>query len=654
MHGAPDAVAHDALFQAWQRVRDLGTSFWLALPRAATTCDAPSSLQAGDFIDGAFPYADIALETTRALACGTRGTTPIALALLAAFMLQRVEHGAAALKLGEAALELAAREGGPQCCRVRAVHAGLILPYSDDMARMATSLLDLARGADTVPPALGAHAAGTAFVAGTPLPELTRQLETLQRHGAGDAAAVPMSGLAMRLAVLHGLLSRQPGRMTPATVSQAPGGPGRGGQAGDWLAHVQACWYFHDGAGAREALERAEARVTPLTPVMDRLLLALFGVLVLAGRRDNAMLDRARRHCDALRVWADRHPASGRAMLDLAAAAYNFGADSPLVALCGFEAAAAGAASQRQHWIAALAWEQAARLAQENGLASAVPHYRRQALASYRAWGAFGRVDALRASWDASLAAATEQPIDADGRAHRIGAVGALGLSIAHEVNQPLAAITLNAAAARQWLNRASPDIERAQDALALIASAARDAGDMVRSIRRLATKEEHETHDVDVDQSITEVLRLLRQHLRRHGVEVECALDLGACPIRANRVQLQQVVMNLVMNAIEALAHLPQTPRRIRVASHRVADRIEVSVADNGPGILDADRERLFTRLFSTKPDNSGMGLSISRSIIRAHGGDIRFEPCIPHGACFVFYLPIEGSPTATSSPST
>jgi C4-dicarboxylate-specific signal transduction histidine kinase len=313
-----------------------------------------------------------------------------------------------------------------------------------------------------------------------------------------------------------------------------------------------------------------------------------------------------------------------------------------MAALRGVEKAAAIAVCHGQHWIAAMAWEQAVHLAQECGFTSAVQHYRQQTLTSYQNWGAFGRVDMLRREWnEAEVRLAGVQNAENE-RAVRVGAVGEPRLAIAHEVNQPLAAITLHAAAARKWLRRPQPDIERALSSLSLISAAGRYAGDIVRSVQRLASRQENELHDVTVDQTIGDALQLLHQPLRRHGIEVELALGLGACTIRASRVQLQQVVMNLLMNAIEALATGGAGQRRIRLESRRDTDHVEVLVSDNGPGILDADRDRVFTSMFSTKPKNTGMGLSISLSIIRAHGGQLVFNPCHPHGACFRFRLPM------------
>jgi C4-dicarboxylate-specific signal transduction histidine kinase len=233
-------------------------------------------------------------------------------------------------------------------------------------------------------------------------------------------------------------------------------------------------------------------------------------------------------------------------------------------------------------------------------------------------------------------------------RALQAGRVGELGLSIAHEVNQPLAAISLHAAAARKWLHRSEPDIERALSSLSLISAAGQHAGDIVRSVQCLASRKAHEMGSVPMDQTIIDTLRLLRRSLRRHGIEVELALGLGDCAIHASRVQLQQVLTNLLVNATEALAGsgADSPARRIRIQSRRCGEHeIEVAVSDNGPGIPPEHAGRVFGSLFSTKPNSTGMGLSISLAIVRAHRGHIDYEPCRPHGACFRFRLPVQCS---------
>lgn len=219
-----------------------------------------------------------------------------------------------------------------------------------------------------------------------------------------------------------------------------------------------------------------------------------------------------------------------------------------------------------------------------------------------------------------------------------------IDLSIAHEMNQPLAAIALHSAAARKWLCRAEPDVERALASLALISEAGCHAGEIVRVIKRHATRAENEVECVNVDQTIRAALRLLQGTLCKHRVETELALNLRGTTIQANRVQLQQVVTNLVVNAIQAFSDVQRSAeaRSIRVGSCIVTDQVEITVKDNGPGIEPRYRDRIFRSLFSTKAGNSGVGLPISLDIVRAHHGSITFEPCEPHGALFRVRFPV------------
>ena len=149
------------------------------------------------------------------------------------------------------------------------------------------------------------------------------------------------------------------------------------------------------------------------------------------------------------------------------------------------------------------------------------------------------------------------------------------------------------------------------------------------------------------VDQTIKKTLHSLQRLLRKHAIEIELALGLGNAVIHANRVQIQQVVTNLLVNAIEALAGTERSlgPRRIRVESRSAkCEEVEILIEDNGPGIAPSNREHIFGSLFTTKPGNTGLGLSISLAIVRAHHGRIEFAPREPHGARFCVRFPVRG----------
>jgi signal transduction histidine kinase len=286
------------------------------------------------------------------------------------------------------------------------------------------------------------------------------------------------------------------------------------------------------------------------------------------------------------------------------------------------------------------------------GLAGALPGYRRLALDTWRDWGAHGRVRDLAAAWGA-LPATLDHAQQA--RAARADTVGELGIAIAHEVNQPLAAIVLHAAAARRWLRRAQPDTARALEALEQISTCGRQAGDIVRSVRGLARREGEAASTFELDAAVAEVTQLLRALMVRQNVQLDTRLQLPGRQLHASRAQIQQVLINLLLNAIEALAGVSARPRRIVLESAPAGPAlVELRVRDNGPGIAPADRERIFDALYSTKPQGTGVGLSISRAIVAAHGGRIECVPAEPHGALFRVVLPVRDAERAAAPSAT
>jgi len=626
LHSVGDA----ACMQAFERLRVLAPGFWHTLP----VCGA-DTMQGFDAVleaalsapTDAFPYAAIAAEAERALGRGLRGATPVALLLLAALALGREGTGARAL--AGTACEIAARLGEHTRHTVQTLHAALIGPFGGAPEQAAADLAALCE-AETGPACAHLYLAGNGLIAGMALPKMTRHVERAAGLPPADAHAAALHAeLAARALLLRGLAQEQ-----PLSAVEMPVPAAQRARFGVWITRLQAAMYRGEHAAALQAAAQAEALNGPLLPVGDRTVLHLFAALALAPSNDPATCARLELHCAALRRLARQLPACARVLVQCADAACARHDGCQLDALRGFEGAAAAAASHGRHGLAALAWEQAAQQAQACGLGAAVLHYRRQALASCAQWGAEGRAAALCRAWGMEA--------DSD------GGVGELGLSIAHEVNQPLAAISLHAAAARKWLRRPEPDIERALSSLSLIGEAGRHAGDIVRSIQRMASRKEQEMGSVALDQAIADTLRLLHRRLRKHGIEVELALGLGERAIHASRVQLQQVLTNLVINAIEALAGGSPggDARRIRIASRPHGEHeVEIAVADNGPGIAPQHAGRVFGSMFSTKPDSTGMGLSISLAIVRAHGGHIEYEPCVPHGACFRFRLPVQSS---------
>ena len=227
-------------------------------------------------------------------------------------------------------------------------------------------------------------------------------------------------------------------------------------------------------------------------------------------------------------------------------------------------------------------------------------------------------------------------------RVTRLSTMGELSASIAHEVNQPLSAIVANGIACRRLLAAAKPDFEEAKETLEDIISDGRRASAVVGRVRQLAKKSTPERAAVDVNRAISEVLALTRQELQRSQVTARAELDPNLPPVMADRVQMQQVVLNLVMNGIDAMRGVKDRARVLRVKSAATpAAAVAVTVEDTGIGFGDNDPEHVFETFYTTKEDGMGMGLSISRSIVQAHGGRLWASAGAPIGAVFGFTLP-------------
>jgi PAS domain S-box-containing protein len=224
----------------------------------------------------------------------------------------------------------------------------------------------------------------------------------------------------------------------------------------------------------------------------------------------------------------------------------------------------------------------------------------------------------------------------------RVTTLGELTASIAHEVNQPLAAIVADANASLNWLATATPDLGSVREALDAIVKDGHRAADVIQRIRQLATKTGTQKARLDVNDVIRDVVPLIGSEVRSHEVSLRIDLAPALPPVLADRVQLQQVLINFVMNGIEAMASVDDRSRELVIRSQpHDDDHVVVAVQDAGIGI-DAQRmDQLFSAFYTTKPDGMGMGLSISRSIIEAHGGRLWATPNPDHGATFHFTLP-------------
>jgi PAS domain S-box-containing protein len=225
----------------------------------------------------------------------------------------------------------------------------------------------------------------------------------------------------------------------------------------------------------------------------------------------------------------------------------------------------------------------------------------------------------------------------------RVTTLGELAASIAHEVNQPLAAVAANAEACLRWLDRGTPDLAAARRSVEWIIDDGNRASDVIRRVRALANKTDIEKAPLDVNDVVREVITLVQRELTSHGVSLRTELAPALPMILGDRVQLQQVIINLVMNGAEAMQSVTDRPRELVIRSRQDgAHQVLVSVTDCGVGIPAENVDRLFNAFFTTKSSGMGMGLSICRSIMEAHGGRLWATVNVLHGATFQLTLPV------------
>lgn len=234
-------------------------------------------------------------------------------------------------------------------------------------------------------------------------------------------------------------------------------------------------------------------------------------------------------------------------------------------------------------------------------------------------------------------------------RTSHLTVMGSLAASIAHEVNQPLTAIVASVGASLRWLNRPKPEIAEALDGLIHIKQNALRAADIIRALRTLARQAPAVMAPLHPDDVVREVLDMVHVEIDEHDVRVVTRMAAGSVLVEADRVQLQQVVLNLITNALDAMAQTSAAERELIVTSYCELDTVVVSVQDHGAGIPDALLGQVFEPLFTTKEDGMGMGLAICRSIIEAHGGTLEVRNRRSGGSEFMFRLPVCGTlPTA------
>jgi signal transduction histidine kinase len=226
---------------------------------------------------------------------------------------------------------------------------------------------------------------------------------------------------------------------------------------------------------------------------------------------------------------------------------------------------------------------------------------------------------------------------------NRVTTMGELTASIAHEVNQPLAGVVANAEAGLRWLDHEPPDLAAARRSLEWIIDDGNRASEVMRRIRALANKTDIEKAPLDVNDVIKEVIALMRSELIRHRVLLRMEFTPALPMVLADRVQLQQVIINLVINGIEAMQSVTDRPRELVIRSGQdEIHQVLVSVTDWGVGIKAENADRVFNAFFTTKASGMGMGLSICRSIMEAHGGRLWATANVPHGAAFQFSMPV------------
>jgi signal transduction histidine kinase len=232
----------------------------------------------------------------------------------------------------------------------------------------------------------------------------------------------------------------------------------------------------------------------------------------------------------------------------------------------------------------------------------------------------------------------------------RVTTLGELTASIAHEVNQPLTAVVTNGNAALRWLASVPPNAAEAIPAINRIVKEANRASQIIDRIRLLARRAPPAPSRFNVNDTVLATLPLIQNQIDRYGISLGTQLDTSLPNIRCDEIQLQQVLLNLLVNAVESLAKVEPGTRELRLRTARSVDNVIVAVEDNGTG-LSAELDRLFDAFYTTKSEGLGMGLAIARSIIEAHSGRIWAETRRPQGAIMQFSLPIPAEPSHSSS---
>ena len=224
---------------------------------------------------------------------------------------------------------------------------------------------------------------------------------------------------------------------------------------------------------------------------------------------------------------------------------------------------------------------------------------------------------------------------------NRVSMMGELAAELSHEITQPIASARNNARAAQNFLDKQSPDLSEVREALSCVVGDTDRAGEMIDRIRDHMKKAPPRKAQFDLNEAINEVIVLGRSAIIKNRVSVQTRLSEGLFPVHGDRVQLQQVILNLLLNALEAMDSVEAEPRELLISTEQDHGGVLVAVRDSGPGLDPPHLERVFDAFYTTKSSGMGMGLSICRSIIEAHGGRLWAEANEPRGAVFQFTLP-------------
>jgi signal transduction histidine kinase len=227
----------------------------------------------------------------------------------------------------------------------------------------------------------------------------------------------------------------------------------------------------------------------------------------------------------------------------------------------------------------------------------------------------------------------------------RVTTLGELTAAIAHEVNQPLAALMANGSACLRWLDREPPDLEEARIAVTHMIDNGNLAGEVVGRLRAMMKKGPPRKDLLNINDAVATVIALVGNEAQRHRVSLRTELSNDLPAVIGDRIQLQQVVLNLIMNAIEAMSGIEPTQRKVSVVSRKHGSKgVLVEVQDSGTGLDGIAPDRVFDAFYTTKPEGMGIGLAVSRTIIESHGGQLQAFPNVPKGAVFQFRLPTSG----------